>query len=281
MLQNDWRFISSTYNDNPYTAKIYAEQLSSIKDNAMRERLMHGNWEYEDDATQLMSTVAIGDVWTNTVKDDGKRYITADVARYGSDLITIYVWKGLEAVDVTWHAKKSTLETARLIRDKEIAYEVPRSQTLVDEDGVGGGVVDALPGCRGFMGGSSPLPDKDGVHANFMNLKAQCCYKLAELVQGHKLAIRSDDVFIRERLSEELQQIRRKNEDKDGKLAVVSKDEVKKALGRSPDFADAVMMRAFFELNKPAEKIVETQPMYAKELEQFHRMQKKSMGSKF
>lgn len=281
MLQSDWRFISSTYNDNPYTAKIYAEQLSSIKDNAMRERLMHGNWEYEDDATQLMTSIAIGDLWTNTLKDDGKRYITADVARYGSDLITICVWEGLQAVDVTWHAKKSTLETARLVRDKEIAYAVPRSQTLVDEDGVGGGVVDALPGCRGFMGGSSPLPDKDGVHANFMNLKAQCCYKLAELVQGHKLAIRTDDVFIRERLSEELQQIRRKNEDKDGKLSVVSKDEVKKALGRSPDFADAVMMRAFFEINKPAEKIVEIQAPHARELEQFKRAQRSSIGSRF
>jgi hypothetical protein len=281
MLQSDWAFISSGYQDNPYTAKIYAEQLASIKDNAMRERLMYGNWEYEDDATQLMSTIAIGDIYTNTLDDDGKPYITADVARYGSDLITIYVWKGLEAINVTYHAKKSTLETARLIRDKEITYGVPRSQTLVDEDGVGGGVVDSLPGCRGFMGGSSPLPDKDGVYPAFQNLKAQCAYKLSELVQGHKLAVRTEDMFIKERLSEELQQIRRRNEDKDGKLAIVAKDEVKKALGRSPDFADAVLMRAFFELNKEPPKIVEKKPMYQKELEQFQRDRRQTIGKKF
>ncbi len=173
------------------------------------------------------------------------------------------------------------VETARLIRDKEITYGVPRSQTLVDEDGVGGGVVDSLPGCRGFMGGSSPLPDKDGVYPAVQNLKAQCAYKLAELVQGHKLAVRTEDMFIKERLNEELQQIRRRNEDKDGKLAIVAEDEVKKALGRSPDFADAVLMRAFFELNKEPPKIVEKKPMYQKELEQFQRDRRQTIGKKF
>ena len=35
--------------------------------------------------------------------------------------------------------------------------------------------------------------------------------------------------------------------DKDGKKAVVPKDLVKAAIGRSPDFSDALMMRMFFE----------------------------------
>ena len=36
--------------------------------------------------------------------------------------------------------------------------------------------------------------------------------------------------------------------DKDGKRTVLPKDKVKDILGRSPDFADTLMMREWFEL---------------------------------
>lgn len=38
-----------------------------------------------------------------------------------------------------------------------------------------------------------------------------------------------------------------------GKLKIVAKDEIKEALGCSPDFADALMMRMWFELAKTPE----------------------------
>jgi phage terminase large subunit len=36
--------------------------------------------------------------------------------------------------------------------------------------------------------------------------------------------------------------------DKDGKRQVLPKDKVKEIIGRSPDFADTLMMREYFEL---------------------------------
>lgn len=50
---------------------------------------------------------------------------------------------------------------------------------------------------------------------------------------------------------EDLEHMKRKDADKDGKLKIVGKEEVKESLGRSPDFGDALMMRMFFELNLP------------------------------
>jgi hypothetical protein len=38
--------------------------------------------------------------------------------------------------------------------------------------------------------------------------------------------------------------------DKDGKREVLSKDEIKEQLGRSPDYADMIMMRYYFELRQ-------------------------------
>ncbi|MEO6783565.1 MAG: hypothetical protein ABI196_22180 [Bradyrhizobium sp.] len=40
--------------------------------------------------------------------------------------------------------------------------------------------------------------------------------------------------------------------DQDGKLKIVGKEEVKEALGRSPDTADTFVMRMYFELLKDA-----------------------------
>jgi hypothetical protein len=52
-------------------------------------------------------------------------------------------------------------------------------------------------------------------------------------------------------LIEELEQIRSKDGDKDGKRKIEPKDEVKKAIGRSPDNGDCFIMRMYFELAKP------------------------------
>ncbi len=41
--------------------------------------------------------------------------------------------------------------------------------------------------------------------------------------------------------------------DKDVKRRIISKDEIKEPLGRSPDFADRLMMRMYFEVQKQPE----------------------------
>ena len=52
---------------------------------------------------------------------------------------------------------------------------------------------------------------------------------------------------MRQQIVEEIEQWKAKDIDKDGKMKVKSKDEVKEVLGRSPYLSDALMMRAFFE----------------------------------
>ena len=49
-------------------------------------------------------------------------------------------------------------------------------------------------------------------------------------------------------LNEELALIRMKYMDKDVKSAVEGKETIKTMLGRSPDFADTIMMRSYFSL---------------------------------
>ena len=124
------------------------------------------------------------------------------------------------------------------------ALDVPMSQVIVDEDGVGGGVVDQL-GCKGFVNNSSPLYGE-----NFENLKTQCSYKLAEIVKASLLYVGISDTEIIAKLIEELEQVKQRDMDKDGKKKIVSKDKIKELLGRSPDVCDMVMMRMYFEIKK-------------------------------
>lgn len=241
-------FIQALYNDNEYTAESYGNQLSQLSDIKLKQRLMLGNWEYEDDPDSLMRYDNINDLFSNTVKESNEMFMTIDVARLGKDNAVIKIWKGLEVVSI------KTLPKCRLdqleIECRTMAKEVgiPFSNIIADEDGVGGGLVDNMYGIKGFVGNSTPL-EENGHSVNFKNLRSQCYYKLADYVNNHRMAIRTDDVLIRATITEELEQIKGNNIDNtDQKRSVISKDKIKEVLGRSPDYADALMMRMWFEL---------------------------------
>ena len=266
-LPDGYAFIQSLYLDNPHTSEEYGRQLSEISDRSLRQRLKDGNWDYDDEAGTLMRFDNIRDIFSNTISKDGHKYLTVDVARYGRDKTVFNLWEGLESVKREYFLSQGTDKTVLLIRDYASRERIPFSHILVDEDGVGGGVVDQLQGIKGFIANSSALPTKtmlrrqmlpsahltiEGTRqiANFQNLKAQCAFKLAELVESHRIAAQT--AGDQDEIMEDLAQIKQKDMEKDGRLKIVGKDEVREALGRSPDAGDTFLMRMFFELLRDA-----------------------------
>ncbi len=255
-LPADYAFIQALYGDNEHTADSYGSQLATITDKPTRERLMFGNWEYDDDPSALINYDAIIDLFTNTVPESNEKFLTADVARYGGDKIVIRLWRGLLNYKTLVFQKQGIDVTIGIIRDLLASEGIPYSHALIDDDGVGGGVTDILRGVKAFVNGSSPLepPTKsdDAPKEQYANLKTQCTYLFAEAVNAHRIAIRSNDVKERALTIEDLEQMKSKDADKDGKRKIVPKEEVKLHLGRSPDFGDSLMMRMFFELQPVA-----------------------------
>lgn len=247
-LAKNIKFIQALYQDNPFTAEEYGKQLGQVKDNVTKQRLMYGNWEYDLEDNALIDFNAINDLWTNSVPQSNESYLIVDVAREGKDKTVFHYWIGKKLYKREEFSKQGIDETSQKIiiacRDKGIPY----SHVLVDEDGVGGGVVDSVRGIKGFHANSSPFEDKQG-KTNYQNLKTQCAYKLAEEINAHNLAVEFQDIIIREKITEELEQIKSKDKDKDGKLKIVPKDEVKEILQRSPDDSDCLLMRMWFEVN--------------------------------
>ncbi len=72
------------------------------------------------------------------------------------------------------------------------------------------------------------------------------------VVRDHRLAIPCATPDQQETIVEEMEQIKGRDVEKDGKLKIVDKDEIKQNIGRSPDFADCLSMRLFFELQPAA-----------------------------
>lgn len=247
------KFIQALPKDNPSPeVETYISNILATGSQITKERLIFGNFEYDDDPTTLMRFDAIQDLFTNTVDRDEKRYIVADIARYGGDRSVIAVWYGNECIELIIKEKRGVDQIAQDIRETAVKHQIPFSNIIADEDGIGGGVVDILRGIKGFMAQSTPFPNlATGNPDNFANLKAQCAYKLADLVNNHKIAIRNISPENKELLIQELEQIKTKDADKDGKLKIMPKDEVKERIGRSPDIADTFIMRMYFEYMKP------------------------------
>lgn len=245
----EWRkFVQALPSDNKKLPKGYLENLKRTLTTNEKERLLFGNWEYDDDPAVLIEYNKILDLFSNDFISEGERYITADIARFGRDKTVIGVWSGFRLIKIVTIDKNKVTEAAQAIKELKDQYFVPMSNIIIDEDGVGGGVVDILEGSNGFVNNSSPLDNPETKEPeNYMNLKSQMYYALAKKINEVGMYINCADSEIKDSIIQELEQVKQHNMDKDGKKQVLPKDKIKELLGRSPDYADMIMMRMWFE----------------------------------
>ena len=235
------KFIQSLVGDNTYISKHYEKQLFEL-DELSKQRLLYGNWEYDVTNDSLIEYDAILSLF-NQQGIDGDKYITCDVARFGSDKTVIMYWQGLHLRYVRTLLKSAVNDVVDEIKKLQQENQVNLTNIIVDEDGVGGGVKDYLR-CKGFVNNSRALKNE-----NYQNLKTQCYYKLADLINKGQIGISCSDVNVKNYIIEECEQVRTKDADKDNKLQIIQKDTVKGILGRSPDYSDALAMRMYYEID--------------------------------
>lgn len=246
-------FLSCLVTENPFIEEDYIESLKLLAetDKSLYERLFKGNWEYEDNPEALCEYEMIEQIWDNDHISGGRRYLTADVARYGSDKAVIFVWEGWKVVDlVTFDISKTTdIENAIMLMRRK--YAIPKNRCVGDADGVGGGVVDGA-GIIGFNNNGKAIKQK-GKDQNYANLKTQCMYLFADKINAGAVWVDLElGTETKATIQDELDQIQSRNKD-DRKLHCKPKDEIKQDIGHSPDYLDALMMRIYFEL-KPEKR---------------------------
>lgn len=234
-------FIRSLPADNPHVTQDYIDNLLK-SDKVTVQRLVYGDFDYDDDPSALIDYDAIEDlfVYPANVRLVGARTGSGDIATKGRDRFVFGSWVGnycfIKRDTPLSEAKQIELD----IRDIAAADGIRTENIIVDCDGVGNYLPSYIPGIREFHGGGKAGDGK------FANLRSECYFKLADMVNRRAIKVVCS-AEQRERIKEELAVVRQLYVDDDTKRkTIVRKEQMKELLGRSPDYADMLMMNMWF-----------------------------------
>lgn len=261
-------FIGGNIYQNKALLSSNPEYLGSLMalDESDKAALLYGNWKYKIGDNSLFDKEAIEDISTPKqpylpAKYNTSRFITCDVARMGSDKCCIFVWEGLKIIRGVIISRSDLNVVHETIQTLMNAYKISNKRVIVEQDGVGGGLVD-MGRYIGVTINSRPLKSYNET-ANYTNLKTQMFYLLKRLlpyiyidedtfvvdgVTTNKLSVSaSSKISISDCIKQELRAV--KYLIRDGlKKAVTSKKEMKESLGRSPDLLDTLNLGMYFYL---------------------------------
>ena len=163
---------------------------------------------------------------------DDETYMGVDVARMGDDRTVYMVCKGYELVFIDDDAKGRTTETVG--KSLKIAERFGVDEIRVDGIAVGAGVVDGLHE-RGAPVVDVQAASTDVSEPNkYFNKRAEMWFNAKQWIEFGKIP--DDRRLIRDLTAPQFK-FRT-----DGTFQIESKDDIKKRLGRSPDFGDAFVM---------------------------------------
>ena len=246
------KFIQILAQDNPYIPQDYLKKLSLMPDWPLKQRLYYWNWEYDDDENKIYSYRDLQSIFTN----EGiwwEKYIVCDVAWTWKDdtIITVRDWWRI--IDLIVEDKSTPESVKNMILAKKEQHNVKLKNIVYDWSWLWWGL--SWLGCEIFQGASKPIPtkeateqEKEWLNKTYLNLRAQCFFMLAKRIKDGSLSIKNIDDDLKTRILEELDVIQAWKIEKDWPLQIIPKEEIRKILWRSPDIADVISMRVYFEL---------------------------------
>lgn len=256
------RFVRALPSDNPgIEAQRWLEE--KIKDyeagdmsEAEYQRLILGNFNYQNDPSLLIKYENISkSLYANVKLVNQERYMTTDIAGYGSDWLVIWVWYGFFLMDFKVIERGGGSLIKKEVENLMKLHDIENKNFICDADGIGNivsGETGIVQGGRMFVNSSRPIWVKN---ENIANLKAFCAFKFAQRFNsgGYNLSVLKDNPEIWDRLIQEFQALKGKHLDDDFKTrGIITKEEMKNILGFSPDLLDALIMREWFEYSPTA-----------------------------
>ena len=258
-LDEQFVFIQSLAKDNNHNDEEYLKNLEKIKDKVMRERLLYGNWNYEVDPYCIYDIDAIHNLTKNSYIEEEqlqysreKRWITVDPSGEGKDSSIVIVWTGY-VIEKIYRVDTTELpELQKFLEDLGAEWMVPKSNIIVEKDGLGVGLVQ-YGGFNGIKVGSGAVGEERKV---YMNLRAELFWASAKKLNDGGIYIKPTaftEDGIKSNVEKDLKAIKKANVDSDEKkLSIISRKEIKAEIGRSPDYIMAIIPRFYVDLMPPA-----------------------------
>jgi len=246
------KFIPALPGDNPHPAvKEWIDDIIRAGDKIQIQRLVFGNFEYDDDPNLLVEYDAILDLFENHHVKAGQDYLSSDIAMQGRDKFLIGRWSGFICHIPVDKPKTDGKENETDLRAQMNEHGIPSSRVVVDSDGLGAYLSGYIKNIKTFHGGARAFNSRE-----YANLKAQCGFILASMINKREIRIVCSEAQ-KEAIKEEISAcLKRDNVYKDqSKKNLIPKDRMKDFLGRSPDYLDMLLMRMIFTFQ--AEVVVE------------------------
>ena len=230
--------VNINWQDNPFFSE--ASRIQKDTDYRVDPDLAVHTWEghtLQQGHDYIIKLNAVTESIDRKITTNNTIEIGADLARYGNDLTVIFKRKGLEVIDYKEISKSDTVYIENEI--KRIADYNKSILIKIDEGNIGGGVIDHLK-----KEGYNVVGVNNGAAANNKEKYANCITE-----QWFNMRDIIDTISIPNipRLKQELSS-RKYGYTSGNKLIVEKKEDYKKRVGKSPDYADALLL-CFYKAN--------------------------------
>jgi hypothetical protein len=255
------KFIRALSSDNPNPeAREWEKNILKTNDIRTIERLLKGNFDYDDDENVLISYDKVIDMFYNSFVEEGDTFISSDIA-VTNDSFVCCAWKGFRLVELSviknvskpistlteageWVNRIDFTPLVNEFNRLSKKWSVPRSNICYDADGIGHKLRKFLSGAVGLNNGRA------ATEPAYSNLKAQMAFMFAEKTNENQIFIDCEiQPDIKDRLIKEIGAFRRIS-DVGEKLKISPKSEIKTMIGHSPDIFEAMIYRMLFWITR-------------------------------
>ena len=221
----------------------------------MAQALVEGNWNVdpEEEEDLPISGINARRVFTNDPALTGEKWITIDLADYGTDNMLMIAWNGFHIVDIEIHPHSTPRQNAEFARQFAIKHDIAESHIIYDAT-AGRYFNDYIPDANPYMSSAKPI----GIYyPTAMTLKDLCYLRLCRMINAGELTMEDAvaektythqnlkyKVTIQNEFLEECAVVRFEKMP-NGKRKLMSKKEMNRNLGkgRSMDLLDPCAMR--------------------------------------
>lgn len=254
-------FIEAKLADNIQLLRSDPTYLANLagQSEEQRARDLEGNWHFKTVGDDMIKMKDMENFFDNPQQlGDGVRRVSLDAAFDGGDNLVMILWVGWHIKDL-FVCRKNSKDTVNVVKSKLNEWKVNEENFTYDLNGIG-------QIFKGYFKSAVPFNNRESV-ANedkglYDTLKSQAAYLFAKKLIDKEISIephlleyrfnagKNRNVRLRQILMDERKAIKANTTAWDKGFSLIKKADMKKLVGHSPDFIEAMLMRMIFEIKK-------------------------------
>ena len=271
-------FIKASLVDNLKLLESDPNYVANLaqQDEEQRSRDLEGNWNFKSTGDDMIKMDDMERFYTNSFQmDDNRRRVTCDVAFDGGDSLVMWLWRGWHIEDI-FVCRLDSKGSVEAVQAKLNEWGVLEEDFCYDLNGIG-------QAFKGYFKRAVPFNNRESVDDKLKHvydtIKSQSAYLFAKKLINREVSINPrlldlkfsgkgfEKVPLRQILMKERKCIRADESASDKGFCIIKKAEMKKIVGHSPDYFEALFMRMIFDIkktkhSKPKGMLRYTKPIY-------------------